>query len=131
MQWLTGVHKSEGIEYFKKESYEDLLWWLQLPCLFTLGAQTSPDRAKIAQMTKTVLEAREAAENAGYRVDVFLGQDEPEKDADDGLTALKTETATPETEAETEKKSELEESVAAAETAEDPLELAGEKLKDE
>ena len=80
VQWLTGVHKADGIEYFKKESYEDLLWWLQLPCLFTLGAQATPDRAKIAQMTKTVVDAREAAETAGYRVDVFLGQDEPEED---------------------------------------------------
>ena len=94
VQWLTGVHKADGKEYFKKESYEDLLWWLQLPCLFTLGAQATPDRAKITQMTKSVVDAQEAAETAGYRVDVFLGQDEPEEDADEVLPSMKTETAT-------------------------------------
>ncbi len=131
VQWLTGVHMADGVEYFKKESYEDLLWWLQLPCLFTLGAQISPDRAKIARMTKTVVEAREAAENAGYRVDTLLGQDEPEKDSAQELLPLKAETALSEKVAEAEEKSELGQSVVTAEATDEPLELAGEKLKDE
>jgi glycosidase len=128
VQWLTGVHKADGIEYFLKESYEDLLWWLQLPCLFTLGAQASPDRAKVAQMTKTVIEAREAAGKAGYRVDVFLGQDEPKQDAEKVLLPGRGETVIPATESEPAKKIELEQAATATVGL---LELAGEKLKDQ
>jgi hypothetical protein len=82
-------------------------------------------------MTKTVVEAREAAENAGYRVDVFLRQDEPEKDADELPPPEKAETPVAEMGAEVEEKSELEQPVVTAEETVEPLELAGEKLKDE
>jgi glycosidase len=130
VQWLTGVHKADGIEYFNKESYEDLLWWLQLPCLFTLGAEATPDRAKIAQMTKTVLEARGAAEKAGYRVDVLLGRDKPEKDPDEEPGLLKTENAS-EPDPELEKKTELTPSVDPAEPVQASIATAAETLKDE
>ena len=38
-------HTIEGHSYFVKESYEELLWWLQLPALCKLAAQAVPARS--------------------------------------------------------------------------------------
>jgi glycosidase len=69
VRWLTGAHDDGGHSYFVKESYEELIWWLQLPALCKLAAQSVPDRSKIQQIAKAVTEATTAAEAANYRID--------------------------------------------------------------
>jgi hypothetical protein len=72
VRWLTGAHESEGHSYFVKESYEELLWWLQLPALCKLAADAVPTRAAVQQIGNAVDEARSAAARAVYRIDVLI-----------------------------------------------------------
>ncbi|MGO4213804.1 alpha-amylase, partial [Terriglobus sp. YAF25] len=81
VRWLTGVHEANGRTYFVKESYEELIWWLQLPVLRKLAGKAVPDRSAIVELSKAIKEALEAATSAGYRLDVLLGNDKPEAEA--------------------------------------------------
>jgi hypothetical protein len=74
--WLTGVHEAGGHSYLVRELYEELLWWLLMPSLLRLAGQAAPSRAAVEEMRKTVEEALETAEAAGYRIDALLGVDE-------------------------------------------------------
>jgi len=88
VRWLTGLHEAEGHYYIVREEYEELLWWLLMPSLLTLAAETNPDRDAIAKLSKTVTEAMESAEASGYRMDelfepaleVTIVKDEDETD---------------------------------------------------
>jgi hypothetical protein len=73
VRWLTGAHEAEGHAYLVRESYEELLWWMLMPSLLRLAGETAPSRAVVEQMSKTVKEALETAEAAGYRIDALLG----------------------------------------------------------
>jgi len=72
LRWLTGVHEAEGYEYFVRERYEELLWWLQLPSLLRLAGESTPSRATVRAINGTIDEALTAAEAASYRVDLLL-----------------------------------------------------------
>jgi hypothetical protein len=72
VRWLTGAHQAEGHDYFLRESYEELLWWLLLPKLLRLAADPVPSRATIAQLVGEIQEALSSAEAAGYRVDLLI-----------------------------------------------------------
>jgi hypothetical protein len=78
VRWLTGVHEARGSTYIVKESYDELIWWLQLPALIELAGQAVPDRSAIAELSKTIKEALKAAASAGYSLDSFLESDKPE-----------------------------------------------------
>jgi hypothetical protein len=69
VRWLTGAHADAGHTYFVKESYEELLWWLQLPALCKLAAQPTPARSRIQQIGEAVSAAATSAASADYRVD--------------------------------------------------------------
>jgi hypothetical protein len=76
VRWLTGVHEAEGREYMVRERYEELLWWLLMPSLLRLAGETAPsrmaaNRATVQTMSSTIEEALEAAEAAGYNVDLL------------------------------------------------------------
>ncbi len=71
VRWLTGVHEAEGREYLIRERYEELLWWTQMPSLLRLAGEAAPNRAAVEELNGAVDEALEAAEAAGYRVDVL------------------------------------------------------------
>ncbi|HEY1214207.1 MAG TPA: alpha-amylase family glycosyl hydrolase [Bryobacteraceae bacterium] len=81
VRWLTGVHEAQGRTYFVKESYEELIWWLQLPVLRKLASKAVPDRSAIVELSTAIKEALGAAASAEYRLDVLLGSDKPEADA--------------------------------------------------
>ena len=81
VRWLTGVHEAHGHTYFVKESYDELIRWLQLPTLIKLGGEAVPDRSAIAELSKTIKEALEAAASAAYSLDAFLESDKPEAKA--------------------------------------------------
>jgi glycosidase len=72
VRWLTGVHEANGHTYFVKESYEELIWWLQLPVLIKLAGESVPDRSAIAELSKAIKEALEAAATAAYSLDTLL-----------------------------------------------------------
>ena len=72
VRWLTGVHEASGHTYFVKESFEELIWWLQLPVLSKLAGQAVPDRRTIVELSRATKEALEAAAAAAYRLDVLL-----------------------------------------------------------
>jgi hypothetical protein len=71
VQWLTGTHESEGVRYFNQESHEELLWWIQVPAL--VAAAPSEQRMIARESAVAVTRARQAAKDAGYRLDVMLG----------------------------------------------------------
>lgn len=77
VRWLTGAHEAGSHFYFLKESYEDLLWWLQLPALCRLAHQPTPSRSEIAKIDSTIATSLAAAEKAGYEIDTLLGRAKP------------------------------------------------------
>ena len=85
VRWLTGAHTAEGHEYLVRERYEELLWWMLMPSLLRLADDTVPKRAVVEELSKSVEDALQAAEAAGYRIDVLRG-DAPDADEDDGGT---------------------------------------------
>jgi len=72
VRWLTGAHEDEGKTYFVKESYEELLWWLQLPALCKLAAAVTPSRSAIQQIGRMIAEATASAARAGYCVEALF-----------------------------------------------------------
>jgi hypothetical protein len=86
VRWLTGVHEAEGKEYLIRERYEELLWWMLMPSLLKLADDPAPKRAAVEELSKTVEEALDAAEAAGYRVDILAGEEQPaDEDEADAL----------------------------------------------
>jgi len=83
VRWLTGVHEAGGHAYVVREPYEELLWWLMMPSLLKIAGEAQVDRAALAEMEKTVTEALESAEEAGYRIDALLGKVEAEPGAEE------------------------------------------------
>jgi len=73
VRWLTGVHEAEEHIYVVREAYEELLWWLIMPSLLRLAGEPAPGRAAAESMSRTIEDALETAEAAGYRVDLLLG----------------------------------------------------------
>jgi glycosidase len=73
VRWLTGAHESEGHSYLVREQYEELLWWLQMPSLLRIAGEPKLKRSAIEEMGRTVDDALEAAEAAGYRIDKLIG----------------------------------------------------------
>jgi glycosidase len=94
VRWLTGVHEAEGHAYLIREQYEELLWWLLMPSLLRFAAEPVPSRAAVEELSKTVEEALDTAEAAGYRIDALLGtaapaiadEAEPQVEEDDSKT---------------------------------------------
>jgi hypothetical protein len=74
VRWLTSVHESEGHWYVVREPYEELLWWLLMPSLLRIAGERAPSRTAVEEMSRTVHEALEAIEAAGYRIDALPGQ---------------------------------------------------------
>jgi hypothetical protein len=68
IRWLTGIHAADGLDYFVQEPYEDLLWWLQLPKLLDLAAETTPDTAEFLAIAASIRQALSDAETAKYRL---------------------------------------------------------------
>jgi glycosidase len=87
VQWLTGVHESNGTTYVNKEQFEELIDWLQAPELLEIASQESNAQKSVLEMEAAVEQARTGMANAGYDLHTYLQADfdpEPE-DADTGL----------------------------------------------
>ena len=70
VRWLTGTHTSQDVRYFNQESYEELLWWIQVPAL--VAASPAEQRAAAQRSAAVVDRATQAAKSAGYRLDTLL-----------------------------------------------------------
>ncbi len=100
VRWLTGAHEAEGHSYFVHESYEDLLWWLQLPALCKLASQPVPDRNTIAEISRIISESLQTAADVGYRLDLLLKREDLQTEtgagefAEEGAATKKIDTET-------------------------------------
>jgi glycosidase len=72
VRWLTGVNESEGHTYFNQEQYEELLWWMLLPALLSLASEAHPGRHCVDALNRDVHAALNAANAAGFRVDLLV-----------------------------------------------------------
>ena len=74
LRWLVGLHSHAGVEYFRKEGFESLLCWLALPALLHIAAEpnAATRTAELIQLEARLTAARNAAEAAGYRLDLWL-----------------------------------------------------------
>ncbi|HEV2135615.1 MAG TPA: alpha-amylase family glycosyl hydrolase [Terracidiphilus sp.] len=91
VQWLTGVHEAEGHHYLVREAYEELLYWLEMPALMTLGSQPAVSYEATEPISKAVAEAMKAMEDAGYRVDEMVRKDVPAEEEPEQTQELRTQ----------------------------------------
>ena len=94
VRWLAGVNESDGAVYVNKESFEELLCWLQLPSLLGIAgglggddASASPSAA-LAQVEGSLRAECQRMAEAGYDLRTYLGDSsegsEPELETVDG-----------------------------------------------
>jgi glycosidase len=69
LRWLAGVHQAGGHAYLVREPFEELLWWLQLPALLSLPAETPANRRAAAHIHEKVDAALDAAQAREFRLD--------------------------------------------------------------
>ena len=77
VRWLAGVHDAEGKSYLVRESYEELLWWRELPEILRLAGEARPDRKAASAITTAVADSLDEAAAVGYRVDVLSAEPVP------------------------------------------------------
>ncbi len=99
VRWLAGVQESGGVLYVNKESFEELLCWLALPALLGLAGRLGGDdayelpEAELAETEGALRGECTRMEAAGYRLRVYLGDDEEaEPEAVEGEAAGMAET---------------------------------------
>jgi hypothetical protein len=73
VRWLAGVNVSDGVTWFNKEQFEELLAWLQLPALVEIAAASPVEQESvIAKVEEVVAAARETTDLAGYNLEKYL-----------------------------------------------------------
>ena len=80
VRWLAGLNESEGATYVNKESFEELLVWLQIPALLGLAghlggedALASP-AAELASLEGALRAECQRMADAGYNLRKYLGE---------------------------------------------------------
>jgi hypothetical protein len=58
------------VRYFNQESYEELLWWIQVPAL--VAATPAELRSAVQRIATAMSAATKTAKDTGYRMDVLL-----------------------------------------------------------
>ena len=74
--WLIGVHEYQGVRYFVKEPFEELLWWMALRRLLDIAAEDGVDTKAIKALEEALKCRMHTAQNAGYRVESLLELDQ-------------------------------------------------------
>ena len=95
VRWLAGVNESEGISYVNKESFEQLLCWLQLPALLGVAGRLGGDdayeapKAELAEIEGALRAECSRMSDAGYKMREYIGATrEEEPETVEGETAL-------------------------------------------
>jgi hypothetical protein len=70
--WLIGTHEYEGIRYFVKEPFEQLVWWSALPALMEIAKTKKVDRELLDEISTRVNRRLEVAEKGGYRAEALI-----------------------------------------------------------
>jgi glycosidase len=73
--WIMGVHEYQGIRYFVKEPFEELLWWMALPWLLEIARAVPPQAGSVRPLEEALASRIRSAEEAGYRVEDLLELD--------------------------------------------------------
>ncbi len=73
VRWLVGWNEWQGHTYIAKESYEELLWWLQLPQLCGMTGRKPDDRKIAANLQAAIQDACLEMANRHYVVDEITG----------------------------------------------------------
>ncbi len=78
VRWLLGVHESQGVRWFRRESHARFVWWRTLPSLLALAAGR-PDATALGRIEAWVGAEQRRAERAGYRYDALVagGAEQP------------------------------------------------------
>jgi hypothetical protein len=71
VRWLLAVNEAKGTLYFNKESFEQLLWWLQLPELTKMATADEARRETVIQTDERLAEIFAVASQAGYELEKF------------------------------------------------------------
>ena len=80
VRWLMGVNESEGVLYVNKESFEQLLCFLQLPALLGIAGRLGGDDAyttpavELAEIEGALRAECQRIEEAGYKLRAYLGK---------------------------------------------------------
>jgi glycosidase len=83
VQWLTGLHESDGRMYFNKEGFGELVRWLQLPQLIEIAQDVSDAGGSIGEIEKAVAKECSEAMRAGFDLDAYLLQKRTEEDGEE------------------------------------------------
>lgn len=70
--WIMGVHEYQGVRYFVKEPFEELLWWMSLRWLLEIAAEETVEVKAVRELEETIESRIKVAEEAGYRVESLL-----------------------------------------------------------
>jgi len=79
VRWLTGIHEAGGYSYLVKESFEELLWWLQMPAILQLASQTNPGKSETDSFCTHIHQSLVEVEKAGYKLESLLGDSEEDE----------------------------------------------------
>jgi hypothetical protein len=73
VRWLTGLHEAGEFSYLVQESFEELLWWLQMPAILRLASQSSLGKPETQSFCACIQDSIAEAERAGYKLQALLG----------------------------------------------------------
>ena len=74
VQQLLQVNRYQGVLWFKREAFEQTLWWLLVVAAVRIVALQPPIEAERQILTcyKVIQQLRQAEEESGYRVEELL-----------------------------------------------------------
>ncbi|WP_263359043.1 alpha-amylase family protein [Acidicapsa ligni] len=78
VRWLTGVNQASEKTYFNKEQFTELLGWLQLPLLVKIAHLKTGQADAIQAIELAASSALQAANGAGYNLDLYLNPTQKE-----------------------------------------------------
>jgi hypothetical protein len=73
--WLIGSNEHEGVRYFNKEQFEQLLWWMALRPLMEIAEEVQPDANELSELERDMERRCKLASDGGYRMEALLEAD--------------------------------------------------------
>jgi hypothetical protein len=70
--WLIGSNEHEGVRYFNKEQFEQLLWWMALPPLMEIAEEEQPDAKELQELERDMDRRCQLASKGEYRIEALL-----------------------------------------------------------
>ncbi len=70
--WLIGSNEHEGVRYFNKEQFEQLLWWMALRPLMEIAEEEQPDLKELRELENEMEQRCKLASTVGYRMEGLL-----------------------------------------------------------